>query len=58
MDYSEVNAKHYKTVKAFHVDPEGRALIILRDGGGMKVDSPEEADKELAKYEELKGKAK
>ncbi len=54
MAYADVNQKHCHIIRQIYVDNEGKALIVLRDGGGMKVDSPEEADKELTNYERMK----
>lgn len=51
MDYADVNQKHCHIIRQIYVDAEGKALIVLRDGGGMKVDSPEDADEELTNYE-------
>ena len=49
MDYADVNQKHYQIIRQIYVDADGKALIILRDGSGLKADSPEEADKKLNK---------
>lgn len=54
MDYADINQKHYHIIRQIYVDNEGKALIVLRDGGGICASSPEDADKQLNDYEALK----
>lgn len=51
MDYSDVNRKHYRIVKCVAVDKNGKARFVLANGKLVTADTPEEAEKKLAKAE-------
>lgn len=47
-DYSDVNRLYRGMISSINVSPAtGKALISLKNGGGVSVDSPEDAIKEL-----------
>ena len=56
-NYCDVVEKHRRLVSHISVSTNGRsALIVLKAGGGISVNSPEEADKELERLKHGYGK--
>lgn len=50
--YGDVVNRHRKTVAQVLVGANGKsAMIVLKKGGGIKAESPEEADILLSEYE-------
>jgi len=50
-DYSDVNRRHHAVVGEIWVHEDGSATIALKNGGGMSVKSPEEAETELSRID-------